>query len=75
MMIIDTIIAMCRKITELGIALLAVAVVLQIVFGTAGPFIGVDAIGNVTKIISGLGNNGLVGLIAAAVLYNVVNKK
>jgi len=75
MMIIDTIIAMCRKITELGVALLAVAVVLQIVFGTAGPFIGVDAIGNVTKIISGLGNNGLVGLIAAAVLYNVVNKK
>jgi hypothetical protein len=66
---------MCRKITELGIALLAVAVVLQIVFGTAVPFIGVDAIGNVTKIISGLGNNGLVGLIAAAVLYNVVNKK
>ena len=46
MMIIDTIIAMCRKITELGIALLAVAVVLQIVFGTAVPFIGVDAIGN-----------------------------
>ena len=75
MMIIDTIIAMCRKITELGIALLAVAVVLQIVFGTAVPFIGVDAIGNVTKIISGLGNNGLVGLIAAAVLYSVVNKK
>ena len=75
MIIIDTIIALCRKITELGVALLAVAVVLQIVFGTSVPFMNVDAIGNVTKVISGLGNNGLVGLIAAAVLYSVVNKK
>lgn len=75
MMIIDTIIAMCRKITELGVALLAVAVVLQIVTGKAVPFIGGDVIANVTGIVSSLGNNGLVGLIAAVILYGVVNKK
>jgi hypothetical protein len=45
------------------------------VFGTPVAFIGVDVIGNVTSIISGLGENGLVGLIAAAVLYAVVTRR
>jgi hypothetical protein len=75
MQIIDTIIGFLKKVTELGIALLALAVVLQIVFGTPVAFIGVDVIGNVTSIISGLGENGLVGLIAAAVLYAVVTRR
>lgn len=75
MQIIDTIIAFLKKITELGVALLALAVVLQIVFGSPVPFIKVDVIGNLTGIVASLGSNGLVGLIAAAVLYAVLNKK
>jgi hypothetical protein len=75
MQYIDTIIGFLKKITELGVALLALTVVLQVVFGTPVPFISVDVIGNLTGIISNLGSNGLVGLIAAAVLYAVISKK
>jgi hypothetical protein len=75
MQIIDNIIGFLKKITDLGIALLALAVVLQVVFGTPVAFIGVDVVGNLTALISGLGENGLVGLIAAAVLYQVIVNK
>jgi hypothetical protein len=75
MQIIDNIIGFLKKITDLGIALLALAVVLQVVFGTPVAFIGVDVVGNLTALISGLGENGLVGLIAAAVLYHVIVNK
>ena len=75
MQIIDNIIGFLKKITDLGIALLALAVVLQVVFGTPVAFIGVDVVGNLTDLISGLGENGLVGLIAAAVLYHVIVNK
>tara|TARA_B110000483_G_scaffold201413_1_gene242436 strand:+ start:201 stop:533 length:333 start_codon:yes stop_codon:yes gene_type:complete len=70
----DTIIGFLKKITELGVALLALTVVLQVVFGSPVPFIGVDVIGNLTGIISTLGSSGLVGLIAAAVLYSVLKR-
>jgi len=75
MQIIDTIIAFLKKITELGIALLALAVVLQVVFGSPVPFIKVDVIDNLTGIVAALGSSGLVGLIAVAVLYGVLNRK
>ncbi|MEI6590053.1 MAG: hypothetical protein WCO38_08945 [Verrucomicrobiota bacterium] len=75
MQIIDTIIGFLKKITELGVALLATSVVLQVVFGTPVPFLKIDVIGNLTGVISALGSSGLVGLIAAAVLYGVLNKK
>ncbi len=75
MQIIDTIIAFLKKITELGIALLALTVVLQVVFGSPVPFINVDVIGNLTGIVATLGSSGLVGLIAVGVLYAVLNRK
>jgi len=75
MQIIDTIIGFLKKITELGVALLATSVLLQVVFGTPVPFLKIDVIGNLTGVISALGSSGLVGLIAAAVLYGVLNKK
>jgi hypothetical protein len=52
-----------------GIKLISVAVVLQILFGAAVPFLGLDVIANITKIVASLGSQGLVGLVAVAVLY------
>jgi hypothetical protein len=49
--------------------LISVAVVLQILFGAAVPFLGLDVIANITKIVASLGSQGLVGLVAVAVLY------
>ena len=71
----DNITGYLRKLTELAVALLALAVVVQVVFGTAVPFLNVDVVGNLTKVIAALGSSGLVGLIAVAVLYAVLNKK
>jgi hypothetical protein len=62
------------NITSVGIKLIAVAVVLQILFGPAVPFLGLDVIANITKIVASLGSQGLVGLAAVAVLYWSFNK-
>ena len=61
--------SLISNITDLGIKLIAVAVVLQILFGAAVPFLGLDVIANITKIVASLGSQGLVGLVAVAVLY------
>jgi hypothetical protein len=74
MQYLDSIVGVLKKVTELAVALLALAIVLQVLVGGNVAFIG-DVIGNVTKIIASLGSNGLVGLIAAAVLYAIVSRK
>lgn len=66
--------SLISTITDLGIKLIAVAVVLQILFGAAVPFLGVDVIANITKIVADLGSQGLVGLVAVAVLYMSFNR-
>jgi len=62
-------------VLDLGVKLLAVAVVLQILFGAAVPFIGLDVIAGIVKLVTALGQQGLVGLVAIAVLYWAFNRK
>lgn len=71
----DMVLGGLKKVTELSVALLALAIVLQVLFGPTIAFMPVDVIGNVTKIVSALGSNGLVGLIAALLLWAIVTKK
>ena len=62
------------KFTELGLLLVALGIVLQMLFGTNVAFFG-DIVGNVTKMVATLGSNGVVGLVAIAViLYLFVRK-
>jgi len=63
-----------KKLTEAGVALLALAVVAQVLFGQAVPFVGGDVVGNITTIVAALGSQGLVGLVAVGVLYAIFNK-
>lgn len=63
-----------KEATEVGISLIALAIVLQIIFGSVVPFVGGDIIGTITGIIATLGAQGLVGLVAAAVLYKILTK-
>lgn len=58
-----------KAITDLGIVAVALVVVLQILFGGAVPFFGIDPISGITGIVNDLGSQGLVGLVALAVLY------
>ena len=63
------------SLTELGLAIIALGVVLQIIFGAAVPFIGVDVIGSVVGLVKQLGSEGLVGLAAIWVLWGIYDKK
>ena len=64
-----------RSLTEAGLALVALGVVLQILFGAAVPFLGIDVIGAVTSVVKSLGSEGLVGLVAVWVLWGIYTKK
>ena len=52
------------QLLEIGLALIALGIVLQILFGEAVEFLPGDVVGNLASLISQLGDNGLVGLIA-----------
>lgn len=56
------------RVTEIGIGLIALGIVVQILFDTPVAFLGTDITGNLTGLISDLGENGLVGLIAIAII-------
>ncbi len=55
------------QITELGLLLVALAIVLQILIGSNLPFFG-DVVNNLTNLIGALGDDGLVGLIAIGII-------
>ena len=66
---INKAIAWCKQITELGMAIIALGVVLQIIFGATVPFLGIDIVGAIVGIVSKLGSEGLVGLVAVWILW------
>ena len=61
------------KMTSLFVGLLSFGVMAEILFGS--PVMGMSVIGNVMDVINVLGDNGVVGLIALVVLYNLLEKK
>jgi len=67
--------AFLGQIVDLGVKLIAVGVVLQILFGAAVPFLGIDVVGSIVKLVSALGSQGLVGLVSIGVIYWAFNKK
>ena len=70
----DQVVSWIKKLTEAGVSLLALAIVMQIVFGKAVPFIGGDVIGNITHIVGALGAQGLVGLASGGVIYAIYTR-
>ena len=70
----DQIIGNVKKLTEAGVALLALGIIMQVIFGEVVPFVGGDIIGNITAIVASLGAQGLVGLAAVGVIYAIFNK-
>ena len=64
-------------ITEVGISLISLAIVLEILFnGQNIPFWpNINIIANIQNIVAGFSAQGLVGLVAVWVLYSIFNKK
>ena len=72
---VDKVLDWIRSLTEEGLALIALGVVLQVIFGATIPFLGVDVVGSVVALVGKLGSEGLVGLVAIWVLWGIYNKK
>ena len=51
-----------------------VGVVLQVIFGSAVPFVGGDIVGNLTNLIGSLGEGGLVGLISIGIILYLIQR-
>ena len=64
-----------KEVTEVGLVLIALGIVLQILFGGSVAFIGGNIVGNLTSLIGTLGSNGLVGLIALAVIIWIYQRR
>jgi hypothetical protein len=76
MEILDKITEAVKRLTEIGLSLIALGVVLQIIFGGTGvPFLGLDILGSLLAVVKQLGAQGLVGLVALLVLYVIYTKK
>lgn len=71
---IDKIKRSVGDLTEIGIALLGLAIVASLLVGAGNmAFLG-DVVGNITALIHELGNAGLPGLIAVGVVLYLFNK-
>tara|TARA_S200000501_G_C20523699_1_gene612485 strand:- start:165 stop:398 length:234 start_codon:yes stop_codon:yes gene_type:complete len=66
-----------NKLTEIGISVIALGVVLEVLFGGVGvPFWKeVSVIDNIMGILGGLNAEGLLGLVGAFILIHILKKK
>jgi len=62
------------EITEIALLLIALGIAIEILFGDAVPFFG-GIVANLTALLSTLGENGLVGLIALAIILFLFYRK
>ena len=61
-----------KKLTEAGVGLVGLAIVAQVIFGSSVAFLPGDVVASLMGIISSLGSAGLVGLVTAGLLYQIL---
>ncbi len=71
----DTAKTWLRQITEIGLLLVALGIVIQLLFGNAVAFVTGDIVTNLIVLIKALGDSGVVGLIALAVIVWLFSKR
>ncbi len=62
------------EITEIALLLIALGIAVEILFGSSVPFLS-GIVTNLTGMISTLGENGLVGLVALGVIIFLFQKR
>ena len=62
-------------LTEVGLMLIAFAIVVGLLSPGDVPFIGTDVVGNITALVANLGDGGIVGLVALAIICWLLNKR
>jgi hypothetical protein len=66
--VIDIIKGVVRGLTQIGVALIPLVLVVVVLFGGTAEFVTGDILGNLMDLMSSLGNNSLAGLIALAIV-------
>ena len=62
------------NVQGIAVSLITLSIVLEVVFGSAGPFLSLGVIGNISSIVGELGSQGLIGLITLGILWALWKK-
>ena len=65
---LDTVKNWLRQISEVGLLLIAAAVILELIFGSSVPYIGIGILDNITALARELGEQGLIGIISIGII-------
>ena len=65
---LDNLKSWLKEIAEIGLLLIAAGVVLELIFGSTVPFIGIGILDNITALTAQLGSDGVVGLLTVAII-------
>ena len=63
-----------KTTTDVGIALLGLAIIVQVLFGGSVPFFSGSVINSIASVIANLGAQGLVGLLVVWLVYAIFNR-
>ena len=63
-----------KTTTDVGIALLGLAIIVQVLFGGSVPFFSGNVINSIASVISNLGAQGLVGLLVLWLVYAIFTR-
>ena len=69
-----TITDMISNVTSVAISLIGLSAALEVVFGSAVPFLSLGVINNISAIVADLGSQGLIGLITIGILWAIWKK-
>jgi len=59
---------------DVGIKLISLSIILQVIFGSKVAFLTGNVIGSILDIVWTLGNAGLAGIIAAIIIWRLLDK-
>ena len=63
-----------REIIDFGLLLIAIAIILEVLFGPSSPFLGKNITLNLVSLINQLGSEGVVGIISVAIIIYLWNR-
>ena len=63
-----------REIVDFGLLLIAIAIILEVLFGPSSPFLGSNIIDNLVRLVNELGSEGVVGIISVAIIIYLWNR-
>ena len=74
MIMISRIKQILREIIDFGLLLIAIAIILEVLFGPSSPFLGKNITQNLVGLINQLGSEGVVGIISVAIIIYLWNR-